>query len=95
MATIIHYLILVFATGLFAFVYFKFLKYSLDKVLSKEKKFSFIYYSFVARICLTILFFYILLKYYHDVREMFIVIIIFLLCRFFILKKDRAIQKEK
>ena len=95
MATILHYLVLVFATALFTFIYFKFLRFSLDKVLSKEKSFNFIYFSFVARICLTILFFYILLKYYHDIQEIFIVIVIFLVCRYLILRNDRNIVKTK
>ncbi len=95
MSTILHYLILIFATAIFAFIYFKFLKYSLDKVLSKEKNFNFIYYSFIIRICLTILFFYVLLKYYNDIQEIFIVIVIFLCCRFLILRKEKNIQKEK
>lgn len=96
MATILHYLILIFATGLFSFVYFKFLHFSLDKVLSKEKSFNFIYLSFFARICLTILFFYILLRYYHDIQEMFLIIVIFIICRYFILRNDKKnIKKEK
>lgn len=95
MTIILHYLILVFATGLFSFIYFKFLRYSLNKVLSKEKNFSFIYYSFMARVLLTIVFFYILLKYYHNIVDMFIVLVIFLVCRFLILRKDRKIKQRK
>ncbi len=94
MATVLHYLILIFATALFAFVYFKFLKYSLDKVLSKEKSFNFIYFSFITRICLTILFFYILLKYYHEIQEIFVVIIVFLVCRYLVLKKDKKVSRK-
>ena len=95
MSTLLHYLVLVFATALFTFIYFKFLRFSLDKVLSKEKSFNFIYFSFVARICLTVFFFYILLKYYHDMQELLIVIIIFLVCRYLILRKDRNFAKAK
>ena len=94
MQSILHYLILIFATGLFAFVYFKFLRSSLDKVLLKEKSFNFIYFSFLARIFLTILFFYVLLKYYHSIQELFIVVIVFMICRYIILRKDRKVIKK-
>ncbi|MBR1544362.1 MAG: hypothetical protein IJ638_00250 [Alphaproteobacteria bacterium] len=94
MANILRYLILIFTTALFALVYFRFLKFSLDKVLSKEKSFNFIYFSFIARILLTIVFFYLLLKYYHDIQEIFMVVIVFLICRFLVLRKDKSSIKK-
>ena len=94
MQSILHYLILIFATGLFAFVYFKFLRFSLDKVLSKEKSFNFIYFSFLVRIFLTISFFYILLKFYHTIQELFMVVVVFMICRYVILRKDRKAIKK-
>lgn len=93
MTTILHYLTLIFATSLFTLLYFKFLKFSLDKVLSKEKSFNYIYVSFLIRFCLTLAFFYILLKYYHDIQEILLVIIVFLICRYFVLRMEKKKNK--
>ena len=94
MDKIFHYLVLVFAVGIFSLVYFKLLRFSLDKVVMKEKPFSFLYISFFIRIILTVCFFYILLKYYHDIQEMLIAVVIFVICRYLILRKDKMVIKK-
>ncbi len=95
MTTILHYLVLIFVTLFFTILYFKFLKFSLDKVLSKEKSFNYIYVSFLTRFCLTLVFFYMLLKYYHDIQEILLVIIVFLICRYFILRNEKKFIKKE
>lgn len=87
--TILHYLILVFITGLFSMIYFKLLKSSMDKVLSKQKSVNHIYSSFLLRISLAALFFFLILKYYKEVEEIVLVVLTLMFFKYLATKEDR------
>ena len=87
--TILHYLILGFITGLFSMIYFKLLKSSMDKVLSKQKSVSHIYSSFLLRISLAALFFFLILKYYKEVEEIVLVVLTLMFFKYLATKEDR------
>lgn len=93
--SILHYMILFFVTGLFSLIYFKLLKNSLNKVLSKEKSFNYIYFSFILRMCLTLLFFFFVLKYYRSFIEIAIIIVAFVFFRYLSIRKDKNVIKKK
>lgn len=87
--TILHYLILVFVTGLFSMIYFKLLKSSMDKVLSKEKSVNHIYSSFLFRIGLAGLFFFLILKYYKEIEEIVLVVLTLMFFKYLATRKDK------
>ncbi len=93
--SILHYMILFFVTGLFSLIYFKLLKNSINKVLSKEKSFNYIYFSFILRMCLTLLFFFFVLKYYRSFIEIAIIIVAFVFFRYLSIRKDKNVIKKK
>ncbi len=93
--SILHYMILFFVTGLFSLIYFKLLKNSINKVLSKEKSFNYIYFSFILRMCLTFLFFFFVLKYYRSFIEIAIIIVAFVFFRYLSIRKDKNVIKKK
>lgn len=91
---IFNYLTLIFITGLFSLIYFYLLKKSMDKVLTKQKSINHIYSSFLLRIFLAGLFFYLILKYYKKIEEFILIILTFAFFRYLATRKDKLNVKN-
>lgn len=90
MNSVLHYLLIVFITALFSVLYFLSIKIGVNKVFknSVEGKFNMeqVYFSFLLRFVLAGVFFFFLLKYYREIDEIIIIILTFIVVRFFIIK---------
>lgn len=93
MNNILSYLIIIFATAIFSIIYFVMLKFGMNKVLSKEdEKFGnmgYLYGSFVIRFVLAGIFFFLLLKYYKALDELALIVLTFLVVRYFVIKREK------
>ena len=90
---ILHYTTLIFAVGCFTVIYFKLLRSTVNKVTSStntEGKVATVYTSFMARLLLAFAFFYCLLKYYNEIRDMIIMVVVFVFIRYLIVRHERA-----
>ena len=94
MASILHYLTIIFVTGLFSLLYFFMLKLGMDnvvrKTLEKEKvDMSGFYSSLLLRIILAGVFFFFMLKYYRKIDEIVLIILTFIFVRYLAIGKER------
>ncbi len=96
MNNILSYIILILIVAGFASFHFFMIKKSVNKVTSNEKAFNYIYISFLLRLVLAFVFFYLLLKYYNDIRQIAVIIITFIFVKWlFVRYEKRKIKKGK
>ena len=90
---ILHYTTLIFAVGCFTIIYFKLLSATVNRVTSdpSKGKVSAIYTSFLVRLFLAFVFFYCLLKYYGEIRDIIVMIFVFIAVRYLIIRHEKAV----
>ena len=94
--TILHYLTLIFAVACFTVIYFKLLSATVNHITAGkvDGKVSTIYTSFFVRLFLAFLFFYCLLKYYNEIRDIIIMVLVFICVRYFIIRHEKSIFSD-
>ena len=91
--TVLHYLTLIFAVACFAIIYFRLLSMTVARVTNTQNqggKITPIYTSFFLRLCLAFVFFYCLLKYYNDIRDIIVMCLVFIATRYFVIRHERS-----
>ena len=93
MEKMLSYFIIIFVTALFSILYFVMLKFGMNKVLLREdEKFGnmgYFYLSFLIRFILSGIFFFLLLKYYKALDELALIVLTFLVVRYFVIKREK------
>ena len=99
MDKILHYLVIIFATGLFSVIYFAMLKSGMKKVLQRSRELNYVemnylYGSFLLRFFLAGVFFFFILKYYKRLDEIILVVATFVFIRYLEIKFEKSKIKK-
>ena len=93
MQTLYVYLFVVFVSALFSIIYFTMLKFGMNRVMTEEDtKFgnlTYFYTSFLIRFTLAGIFFFLMLKYYRALDEIALMVLTFLVVKYFFVRHER------